>query len=235
MSKKASSQSPAQNEPADNNAPAVGTERAEAQGTSKAFTPKKGKATPKRKEAQAHPGTFASRYQPAESFGDARKRRKELKASMTKEEYKAYKAEIKAAKRERTRQAQAAMDRGEEQYLLPRDKGPERAFIRDFVDSKRYVNNIVMPVAIALLFVMLIGQWAPTFASIVSSIAMVLILIFAIEGIMLGRAASRATREKFPNTSERGFSMGFYAYGRATQPRRWRTPKPRVEIGQKVA
>ncbi|MCQ9352281.1 DUF3043 domain-containing protein [Corynebacterium sp. 153RC1] len=205
------------------------------QETSKAYTPKKGKATPSRKQAQAQPGTFESRFSPGESYGDVRKRRKELKASMSSEQWKEYKRAEKERRRSKQREAQAAMDRGEEQYLLPRDKGPERAFIRDFVDSRRYLNNMVMPVAMGLLIVMLIGQWAPTFASVVSMVAMGLILLFFIEGIILGRRAAAATRQKFPNTQEKGFAMGFYAYGRATQPRRWRTPKPRVNLGDEVS
>lgn len=201
---------------------------------SKAYTPKKGHATPSRKQAQQYSGSFESRFAPGATYGESRKARKELKNSMSSAEWKQYKAKEKQERRERSRQAQAAMDRGEERYLLPRDKGEERRFIRDFVDSRRYLNNWVMPFAIILLVFLLFGQAYPTFGGIVSMIAMVIMFIFFVEGVWLGKAASKATREKFPNTSERGFSMGFYAYGRATQPRKWRTPKPRVNIGDKV-
>ncbi|MFI5504182.1 hypothetical membrane protein [Corynebacterium kutscheri] len=204
-------------------------------GQGKAYTPKKGKATPKRKEAHNSIGSFESRFAPAESYSEARKRRKELKASMSAEEWKEYKNKEKEARRQRQHQTQAAMDRGEEQYLLPRDKGVERRFVRDLVDSKRYLNNWVMPFAIVLLILLLIGQANTAFGNIVSLIAMVVMLVFFLEAIILGRSCSKAVREKFPTTTERGFSIGFYAYGRATQPRRWRTPKPRVEIGDKVA
>ena len=201
---------------------------------SKAHTPKKGHATPKRKQAQAHAGSFESRFAPGDSYSDNRKKRKELKASMSPEEWKEYKAKEKEERRRSAAAAQAAMDRGEEKYLLPRDKGQEKRFVRDFVDSHRYINNWVMPFAIVLLALLLIGQRQPTFGMWVSTIAMVIMVVFAVEGFWLGRKASRATREKFPNTTESGFSLGFYAYGRATQPRRWRSPKPRVEIGAEV-
>lgn len=205
------------------------------QKTSKAYTPKKGHATPTRKEAKtAHAGSFEQRFALGQTLGENRKARKELKNSMSPEEWKQHKAKEKEARRARSREAQAAMDRGEERYLLPRDKGEERRFIRDFVDSRRYLNNWVMPFAIVLLIVLMIGQAYPTFGGIVSMVAMVIMFVFFLEGIWLGKAASAATREKFPNTTERGFSMGFYAYGRATQPRKWRTPKPRVALGDKV-
>lgn len=201
---------------------------------SKAYTPKKGHATPSRKQAQAKVGTFSARYTPAESYGESRKRRKELKASMSKEEWKHYRAEEKAASKERRIATQKAMDSGDERYLMERDKGKERAFVRDFVDSKRHMNTYIMPFALVLLLIMSMGSAFPTLANATSTVAMVIMLFFIIEGVLLGRRAVNATRERFPETSERGLSLGFYAYGRASQPRRWRTPKPRVSIGDTV-
>lgn len=215
-----------------NESPQNGSQQAKP--TSKAYTPKKGYATPKRKDAQATRGTFEARYAPAESFGEHRKKRKELKASMSSEEWKAYKQSEKEARRRSQREAQAAMDRGDERYLLQRDQGPERRFIRDYVDARRYMNNWVMPFALILLVLLLFGQRYQQFGAIVSTIAMFIMLIFFAEGVWLGRSASRATKAKFPKTTQGGFAMGFYAYGRATQPRRWRSPRPMVALGDKV-
>lgn len=202
---------------------------------SKAYTPKKGRPTPSRKQAERQPGTFESRYTPRESWKESRKKRKELKASMSADEWKAYKQEQKEQRRAHRREAQAAMDRGEERYLLERDRGEHKRFIRDYVDSRRYASNFVMPVALVLLVVMFIGQWAPAFASAVSIGAMLLLFALFIEGIVLGRSVARLTKERFPEVDESNLKLGFYAYSRATQPRRWRTPKPRVELGTKVA
>ncbi|WP_185967142.1 MULTISPECIES: DUF3043 domain-containing protein [unclassified Corynebacterium] len=211
------------------------TKPQESQQTSKAYTPKKGHATPSRKQAQQHLGTFESRYAPQGTYSENRKKRKELKASMSAEQWRDYKKKEKQERQKQQREAQAAMDRGEEKYLLARDKGPERRFVRDFIDSRRYLNNYVMPFAIVLLLILIIGQRMPQIASIISLVAMIIMLIFFAEGIWLGRAAARATKAKFPDTTESGFGLGFYAYGRATQPRKWRTPKPRVSLGEKVS
>lgn len=202
---------------------------------SKAYTPKKGHATPSRKQSQAHPGTFEARFGAREGYGESRKKRKELKASMTKEEWKAYKRERADEGKQRRREAQAAMDRGDERYLLQRDRGEERRYVRDLVDSKRYIGNFVMPLALILLVILFIGRWVPAFASAMSFVALIFIASFAIEAIVLGRKTARAVRERFPDTSETGFGIGAYAYGRVTQPRRWRTPKPQVSIGDTVA
>lgn len=207
---------------------------AESTPPSRAYTPKKGHATPKRKEAQNHGGSFESRFTPAESFGESRKKRKELKASMSKEEWKQYKTKAKEARKERQRATQKAMDSGDERYLMARDKGPERAFVRDLVDSKRHINSFVMPFAIVLLILMTVTSGNPKLANLVTIIAMGVMLIFITEAVTFGRKATKAVKEKFPATTEGGMSLGFYAFGRASQPRRWRTPKPRVNIGDKV-
>lgn len=161
-------------------------------------------------------------------------RRKELKASMSKEEWKAYKRKEREESREANRVAQERMASGDERYLLPRDKGEVRRYVRDWVDSRKFINEWVMPAAIVLLVVMLLGNYNPNFANWVSIISMVFIAIFAIEGIWLARKCNNSVRLKFPGTTEAGFGLGFYAYSRATQPRKWRTPKPRVERGATV-
>ena len=38
---------------------------------------------------------------------------------------------------------------GEDAYLLPRDKGPVRRYVRDVVDSRRNVLGLFMPAALA--------------------------------------------------------------------------------------
>src|SRR5207248_11521344 len=86
----------------------------------KGYTPSKrelGKTTPKRPSGQAR------RVEPAPA------NRKE--------------AAKRIRERQRTERAEqrAAMMAGDERYLLPRDKGPERALARDVVDSRRTVGS----------------------------------------------------------------------------------------------
>lgn len=200
----------------------------------KGYTPPKGRPTPRRREVEIERGVLRDPSGVPRNQSEAAARRKELKKSMSKEEWKDYKRKEREETRRRQREAQAAMDRGEEKFLLPRDKGEVRRYVRDWVDSRRFVSNAVMPVALVVLLVMLLGSWLPTLANVISLGAMVLILIFLIEGIWLGKSVNKSVRAKFPGTTETGFALGFYAYSRATQPRKWRTPKPRVKIGDQV-
>ena len=52
-----------------------------------------------------------------------------------------------------------------------------------------------------------------------------------IEGIFLGASITRKAREKFPDEQIGALSTGWYAFTRASQLRRLRIPKPRVQRG----
>lgn len=224
--------------PADQSAEAAANTTADSAAEEKAaplpkgYTPPKGRPTPKRRDVEIAKGVIRGN-QPADP-ATARQKRKELKQSMSKEEWKEFKRKEREETRARRMEMQEAMDRGDERYLLPRDQGPERAFVRDWVDSRRMLNNAVMPTAFVLLIIMLIGNAYPQIATIASGIAMILILLFAIEGFINGRKVNKEVRQRFPGTTAAGWGLGFYAYSRATQPRRWRTPRPRVNIGDSI-
>ena len=82
---------------------------------------------------------------------EARKRKKAVKQTLTKEERKADKVTRRAELADRREKMMA----GEDSYLLPRDKGPLRRFVRDVVDARRNLLGLFMPAALALVFVML--------------------------------------------------------------------------------
>ncbi len=199
-----------------------------------AFTPKKDRPTPKRNERERERGVRRGPVSAPLTAKEARARRKELKASMSKEELKEHKRQQRAERREARRIADERMAAGDPRYLLPRDQGEERKLVRNWVDSRRFIANIFLPMALVLLFVMLIGTAAPALANAVSMMAMLLILGLIIEGIWIGRKANQLVRERFPESTDTGIRVGFYAYSRASQPRRLRTPRPQVEIGAKV-
>lgn len=221
---------PRDDSPAEASAP----QQSESAPLPKGYTAPKGRPTPKRKDVEIERGVIRGTSMAPATPQQQRQKRKELKASMSKQEWKDYKRKEREESRRRQRETQAAMDRGEERYLLPRDKGPERAFARDWVDSRRFLTNWVMPFALALLVSMFVTNGFPQAAGIVSLVSMAIILVFAVEGIIIGRRANRAVRAEFPDTTQAGIGLAFYAYSRASQPRRWRSPKPRVDLGSSV-
>lgn len=208
------------------------TQSADARG--KGYTPKKGRPTPKRNEVERARGIRRDPVKPPETAKEARARRKALKASMSKAEYKEMKRKEREERAARSRAVQEAIDRGDERYLLDRDKGEVRAFVRDWVDSRRFLSNLVMPASLVFLVVMFTTQSNPEVGWIASMVVMAMMGIFFIEGYVLGSRVNKAVAERFPGTSETGFALGFYGYSRASQLRKLRSPKPRVEIGAEV-
>jgi hypothetical protein len=121
---------------------------------------------------------------------------------------------------------------GDEKYLLPRDRGPVKAYVRDLVDSRRHLAGALMP--LALLVILMILVRSPVVQMYVSLVSTTMLLAIIVEGVLLGRTVKRRVRERFPDVSESGASLGFYAMTRATQLRRLRTPKPRVGRGDPI-
>jgi len=194
----------------------------EATGTG-AATPGKGRPTPRRRDAEAkRRGPVA----PAPlTTKEARARRKATRGS--KEERKIAAAERRADSADR----RARMLAGEDKYLLPRDKGPVRAYVRDIVDSRRNLVGLFMPLALILILAMFLS---PVIQSYVTLGMLVMMLFMAGEGYFLGRMINRRVRERFPDSVDGGFKLGWYAFVRASQIRKMRAPKPRVGPGDAV-
>ncbi|NEW47062.1 DUF3043 domain-containing protein [Nocardia cyriacigeorgica] len=183
----------------------------------------KGRPTPKRRDAE---GKRRGPVAPAPlTAKEARARRKANRGN---------KADRKTAASERRAAAQdrrARMLAGEDKYLLPRDQGPVRAFVRDIVDARRNLVGLFMPMALVLILSMFA---APAMQSVVTLAMLVMMLFMAIEGVMLGRIVNHRVRERFPDSTDTGFRLGWYAFVRASQIRKMRAPKPRVGPGDAV-
>jgi hypothetical protein len=128
----------------------------------------------------------------------------------------------------------AKMMAGEDAYLLPRDKGPVRRFVRDVVDSRRNVLGLFMPAALMLIFVMLAVPSVQV-QRLLSPAMLVLVLVMVIDGFLVGRKANKLVDQKFPDNTQSGWKLGFYAASRASQLRRMRAPRPQVDRGDKIA
>ncbi|HJQ45190.1 MAG TPA: DUF3043 domain-containing protein [Amycolatopsis sp.] len=185
------------------------------------FTPSKGRATPKRKEAEGkRRGPVAP---PPKTTREAMKRNRDIRKANP-----ASKDERRAAAKER----QARMAAGDDKYLLPRDKGPVKAYVRDLVDSRRNLLGLFMPLAI-LVFVALLVPY-PRIQQFATLLTTLVLAGMVVEGFLSGRRITKQVREKFPKETVNGRSIGWYAFVRASQIRKLRMPKPRVQPGESV-
>ncbi len=182
-----------------------------------ARTPGKGKPTPKRREAESR--RRGPVPPPPKNQREAIKRMRGNKQS---------KEERRAASVERRRRMMA----GDDKYLLPRDRGPVKAYIRDLVDSRRNLMGLFMPLAILVFVALLVPQ--PAVQQYATLLTTFMLLAMVVEGFVLGRLVTKRVRAKFPDDTSRGLSIGWYSFIRASQLRRLRVPKPRVTYGAKV-
>lgn len=182
-------------------------ESTEAGSEARTHTPGKGRPTPKRREAEGRRrGPVAP---PPKTQREAMKR-----ARGNKEERR------KAAKERRER-----MMAGDDRYLMPRDRGPVRAHVRDIVDTRRHVMGAFMPLVLVVFFTTLVQNMVvQQYATLV---CLILLLIMVFEGTLLGRSVNKRVRAKFPDHTDRPLALGWYAFTRAMQLRRLRVPRPR--------
>ena len=178
----------------------------------------KGRPTPKRSAAEANryrtvTGSKTSGRGPSSSPSTGRKATPEEKAR---------------ARDERSKQL-AAMRRGEEWALGPRDRGPAKKLARDFVDAKRRPMEYYMYALIVLIIALFAGRSSTALASYMQIFLLVIIAIIAVDAYLLRRSIMKLVHERLPNESTRG--LAFYAIMRALQLRRFRTPSPRLKPG----
>jgi hypothetical protein len=214
------------NPPPDNNDDVEATADSAAGIKAAGPTAPKGRPTPKRDAARRR-GPIAPAPMTA---AEARRRRKELQGpKLSREERREDKATRRAAMSERRERMMA----GDDDYLLPRDKGPVRRYARDIVDSRRIsVLGLFMPAALGLIFVMLA---VPQVQYYISPAMLILMAIMLVDGLLLGRKVNRLVDQKYPDHTESGWKLGFYAASRASQLRRMRAPRPQVNRGDKIS
>jgi hypothetical protein len=193
-----------------------------------ARTGPKGRPTPKRNEArrQGKKGPVAPAPMTA---AEARARRKTLAGpKLSREERRVE----RTASRARMTDRRERMMAGDEAYLLPRDQGPVRRYVRDVVDARRNVLGLFMPSALGLLAFMF---GLPQLQYYMSPAMLAIMTVMTIDGIILGRKVGKLVDAKFPSNTESHWKLGIYAAGRASQMRRMRSPRPQVERGASVS
>jgi hypothetical protein len=177
----------------------------------------KGRPTPKRRDAEGR------RRGPAPAPP-----RTQREASKLARQNRPNKDERRAQAAERRRR----MDAGDDKVLLPRDRGPVKAYVRDVVDSRPHLMGLFMPLAVVVLISVLLP--IPAAQQYLSLFSLVALAVMVAEGVTLGIQVTKKARAKFPEENISGLGTGWYAFTRASQLRKLRVPKPRVQRGAQV-
>ncbi len=164
----------------------------------------KGRPTPSRKEAQAAARARARGVQDKKEAARLLKERR---------------AEGNARMRE-------GMRTGDERFLPTRDKGPVRRFVRDWVDSRLCMAELLLP----LLVLIMLGQAVSP--SVANGLWSATILVVALDTALVVFRLRRELARRFPDQSTKG-AVG-YGVLRSLQLRWIRMPKRKVRLGEKL-
>ena len=178
---------------------------------------KKGRPTPKRKQAQARNNRPLV---PAD--------RKEAKRRANQ------------ARNARFRAEQEALITGDEQHLPARDKGRVRRFVRDWVDARWSFGEFIMPIILlSLVLVMVLSAFADRMSLQVASGLLIgsTILMYGsfavviLESTIVWRRIRKHLAERYPG-DEIPRATWYYCFSRMLFLRRWRSPRPQVARGE---
>lgn len=122
------------------------------------------------------------------------------------------------------------MRTGDERYLPARDQGPVKKFVRDRVDSRLCLAELLLPLLLIIMVMTYSGQ--PGLQSLANGLWAATIFMILVDTILLTFKIRRELRVRFPDESHKG--AVFYGILRSTQLRFLRLPKPKVKLGQKL-
>lgn len=139
----------------------------------------------------------------------------------------------KEAERQRRIEAQnrlrLANETGDERYLMPRDKGEQKRYTRNFIDSRWMFGEFMMFIILAFLVISLVFQSNLQVQMFVQLALWVVIALIIVEAIVTSIILKKRLTAKFGHM-EKGVRM--YAAMRGMQFRKLRLPKPQVKRGE---
>lgn len=141
---------------------------------------------------------------------------------------KAVQKQLRQQQNEARERARIGMMQGEERYLGPRDRGPQRRYVRDYVDARWNIGELLIP----MMLVVLVMTFIPGVMQLISLFAIwVFVGLAIIDAVILGFILKKKLAAKF---GEGQVQPGFrwYAAMRAFQFRPLRMPKPQVRRRQ---
>jgi Protein of unknown function (DUF3043) len=141
---------------------------------------------------------------------------------------------LREKSRQEREEARAGQRAGDQKYLLPRDRGPERALVRDIVDSRRTIGTWFFGLTFVVMLVGFNRALNPSIYLAANLLFLLFALATAVDSYLITRRVQKLVTERFPKTEQRMRSLYFYAIMRGISFRFIRNPKPKVKPGAKI-
>lgn len=148
--------------------------------------------------------------------------------------------EAEAARRQRVTQtmtkreiraAASRHNRAERMRVLSaRDATPEKALLRDYIDARFSIGEVLLPSLVVILALSFLNAVVPE-AAVIGTVVMYLYILAVLADLfVMWRGFKRVLAERLPDVSPKGLLM--YGANRAIQIRRFRIPAPRIQRGE---
>ena len=148
------------------------------------------------------------------------------------EDRKEARREAQAKMRGEQAKARAGMAAGDDRYLRPGERGPQKRFLRDYIDARFTLGELLIPAMFLVIFTTMLPQSFN--ASLYAMIAIWSFLALCLgEGVFHGLTARRRVMAVVgPERTEKGFVL--QALTRSMQMRFLRMPRAQVKRFSKV-
>ncbi|WP_022894432.1 DUF3043 domain-containing protein [Agromyces subbeticus] len=136
--------------------------------------------------------------------------------------------QARAKASESRERARVGMALGDERYLPARDRGPQKKYVRDYVDARFSIGEVLIPVMFAVILLTFVPMAEVQSIGILALWAFFLVAV--IDSVVLGFILTKKLATKFG--ADKVERVRWYAAMRALQLRPLRLPKPQVKRGQ---
>ncbi|WP_427868980.1 DUF3043 domain-containing protein [Leucobacter luti] len=185
---------------------------------------KKGAAEPEKNEAVPEASSTVGKGRPTPS-------RKQAEAANVRpivgSKDKTVQKELRKQQADARERARIGMMEGDERYLTARDKGPQRRYVREYVDARWNIGEMLIP----MMLVVLVMTFIPGIIQVVSLFVIWgFVALAVLDAVFLGMRLKKRLAERFgADKVQPGFR--WYAAMRAFQFRPLRVPKPQNKRG----
>jgi hypothetical protein len=111
-----------------------------------------------------------------------------------------------------------------------REGAPEKVLMRDYIDARRNLGELLLPSVVVILAVTVLGQYLPLISQLATAVMYLFILAVLLDGFIMWRGFKVVLAARLPKASPKGLLM--YGMTRGTQIRRFRMPAPRIKRGE---
>lgn len=126
--------------------------------------------------------------------------------------------------------ARIGMSQGVEKYLSVRDRGPQKRYVRDYIDARFSIGELMIPFMVVLIITSFFSEGLPIITMIGFIALWAFFILAIIDVLVVGFLLRRKLAAKFGE--DRVEKVRWYAAMRALQLRPMRLPKPQVKRGQ---